>query len=112
MRARAKKILVGLAAVAALALGGAAIANATQGGSDEPAQNLTGATAERAGAAALEATGGGTIKAVEADSEQGAIYEVEVRKPDGTVVDVRLDSAFKLVGIDGDSEKAGDSNQE
>jgi hypothetical protein len=51
---------------------------------------VTGRQADRAILAALEATGGGTANAVERDSENGAFWEVEIRTPDGRVVDVRL----------------------
>jgi uncharacterized membrane protein YkoI len=102
MSSRLKKIGAGLAALAALALGGAALANATGGGDEEG--NLSGATARRAHAAALKATGGGEVTASERDGEKGATYEVEVRKPDGSTVDVRLDEHFAVVAIDGDSE--------
>jgi hypothetical protein len=49
---------------------------------------------------------------VERDSENGATYEVEVTKPDGSTVDVRLDGAFKVVVIEGDSEKADTDDNE
>jgi uncharacterized membrane protein YkoI len=91
-----------------LALGGAAVARAT-GIWDDGDSQLAGAQADRAKAAALEITGGGKANAVERDSEQGATYEVEVTRPDGKTVDVRLDENFKLVVVDGDSESQ-DSN--
>ena len=40
----------------------------------------------------------------DATSENGATYEVEVTKPDGTTVDVRLDEAYQVVVIEGDAE--------
>lgn len=106
LKTRLTKILAGLAALTALALGGAAIAGATRGGSDEPEQTLEGADVDRASAAALKATGGGTVNEVERDSEKGASYEVEVRKPDGSTVDVRLDASLEVVAIDSDSGRA------
>jgi uncharacterized membrane protein YkoI len=105
MRRRLILIAAGIAALAALALGGAAIANATQG--DDGAQ-LTGATLQRASAAALKATGGGNVNESEYDSENGATYELEVTKPNGSTVDVRLDSAYKVVAVEGDSEEQND----
>jgi hypothetical protein len=41
---------------------------------------------------------------VERDGEDGAIWEIEVRKPDGSIVDVRLDGNLSVVTIEGDSE--------
>jgi uncharacterized membrane protein YkoI len=100
------KILAAMAAVAVLALGGGAIARAT-GAFDDGDSRLKGPEADRARAAALRITGGGTANAVERDSEHGATYEVEVTRPDGSTVDVRLDQSFGLVVIDGDSENEG-----
>jgi hypothetical protein len=45
------------------------------------------------------------------DSENGATWEVEVTKSDGTTVDVRLDENYKLVVIEGDSENGGDQGE-
>jgi uncharacterized membrane protein YkoI len=107
MRRRVILIAAGIVAVAALALGGAAIANATMGDDGEA---LTGATLQRASAVALKATGGGRVTETEHDSEKGATYEVEVTKADGTQVDVRLDGSFKVVAVDGDHEEQNDSD--
>jgi len=63
--------------------------------------------ADAATKAALEATGGGTANSVETDSENGATYEVEVTKPDGATVDVRLDENYDVVVIEGDGEDSG-----
>ena len=62
------------------------------------------AHADRATAAALRLTHGGTANSVERDSENGATWEVEVTRTDGTTVDVRLDENFREVVIEGDSE--------
>jgi hypothetical protein len=78
---------------------------------DEGDTSLTGPPAERAKEAALVLTGGGTANAVERDGEDGATWEVEVTRKDGSTVDVRLDENFQLVVIEGDSE-AGDSNSD
>lgn len=107
MRRRVTLIAAGVAGVVALALGGAAIANATQGDDGEP---LSGATLQRASAAALKATGGGRVTETEHDSEDGAAYEVEVTKADGSQVDVRLDESFDVVTVEGDREEDPDSD--
>ena len=49
-----------------------------------------------------------TANSVERDSEDGATWEVEVTKPDGTTVDVRLDQGYAVVVIEGDTEDAGE----
>jgi hypothetical protein len=103
---RITKVLMGIAALAALALGGAALAGATGGGDN----SLGGDTASRAKAAALAATGSGKVTEMERDGEKGATYEVEVTKPDGSQVDVRLDERFGVVAIDSDEERGDDSD--
>jgi uncharacterized membrane protein YkoI len=100
---RTRKILIGTAAVAALAGGGAAVAGATGSGDESDARPSADAAA-KARQAALAHTGGGTANQIELDNEKGATYEVEVAKTDGSTVDVRLDDAFKVVAADSDSE--------
>ena len=101
-----KKTLAGIAALAALGLGGAALVQAS---GDEGEKSVTGAQADKAKTAALKVTKGGTVNAVERDSENGGTWEVEVTKPDGATVDVRLDGEFGLVVVDSDSESSDDS---
>ena len=67
--------------------GCAGVAIATGAGDTD--QPLTGSTLDRARAAALEFTGGGTVTETEA-GDDGAAYGVEVRLDDGRVVEVRL----------------------
>ena len=105
MNRRLVKILAGAAVVVAIALGGSAIARAT-GAFDDEGRQLRGPEAERAVAAALRATDGGTVNAVERDDENGATYEVEVTRTDGSTVDVRLDASFDVVVIEDDTETA------
>lgn len=89
--------------VAVVAVTGGTIALATNNDSEG---GVTGPEADRAIQAALEATGGGRANAVEADDEGAAAWEVEVTKPDGSTVDVRLDHHYRLVAIEGDEESA------
>ena len=100
-------IVAGVVALAAFALGGAAIAAATQG--DEGNQPVTGAAAERAETAALQEAGGGSVTELARDPEGARIYEVEVRKPDGSVVDIDLDRSFNVLAVDADSDEANES---
>ena len=99
---RRKHLIAGGVALA-LAAGGVGIAQAV-GGDDEDA-SVTGPQADGAKAAALRLTGGGTANSVERDGENGATWEVEVTRPDGSTVDVRLDAAFRHVVTEGDSEE-------
>jgi len=101
------KVLVG---AAALLLAGVAGTAAAVAGGDDGDGTVMGPEADRATAAALEITRGGTANAVERDSEDGATWEVEVTRPDGTTVDVRLDEHLRLVVVDGDSESSDDDD--
>ncbi len=86
----------GIAAAAALAVGGVGIAQAVGGGSESP---VTGPAAGQAKAAALDAAGGGTVLEMEHQDGDGAgVYEVEVRRTDGSTVEIHLDGQFKQVG--------------
>ena len=101
MSSRAIKLTVAGALVVVLALAGGAWAIA---GSGDDEGTATGPGADRAKAAALAHVGGGTANAVERDSEDGATWEVEVTKTDGSTVDVRLDATYNVVVVEGDSE--------
>lgn len=106
MRNRAVVAVAGAGVVLALAAGGVAVAT---GGDDGPAsRQYTPDQADAATRAALKATGGGTANSVETDGENGATYEVEVTRPDGATVDVRLDEHFQVVVIEGDRDAADD----
>jgi hypothetical protein len=97
-------IVAGIAVLAALVLGGVAIAGSSGVFDDDGDAQLTGPSADRAKAAALKITGGGEANAVERDSEDGATYEVEVTRPDGSQVDVQLDRDFNVVTSKTDTE--------
>ena len=124
-----KKVLIAVAALAALAVGGSAIAGAatsqstttTTGQSapsstalpafDGPAHGtpahedaekpVTGDAAAKAQAAAVKLVGSGTAGAVTTDLA-GTGYETTVTKSDGSTVEVHLDSSFNaLQGLGG-----------
>ena len=101
MRKRVVLTAAGLGLTAAVVAGGVAVAGNEAG--EEGSNDFSQAQADDATAAALEATGGGTANSVERDSENGATWEVEVTKPDGDTVDVRLDRGYGLVVVEGDS---------
>jgi hypothetical protein len=96
------------AAILAISAGGAGAALATgnggDGGKHGPNATVKGPAADQAIRAALGITGGGTANSVERDTENGATWEVEVTKPDGNTVDVRLDGSYQLVVVEGDSQ--------
>ncbi len=99
----------GLAVAAVLVGGGVAFAGQGAGGPGERgSHDYTEQQSRTAVGAALEATGGGTAHSVERDGEDGATWEVEVTRTDGTTVDVRLDESFGVVVIEGDGEPTVD----
>ena len=97
-----------LVAAAATAGGGIAAAG---GLDDENEQPLKGETYDRAAAAALAYTGGGTVTEAET-GDDGAAYDVEVRKADGSTVEVRLDSAFTAIGTEIDDDADGEGEDD
>jgi uncharacterized membrane protein YkoI len=128
MTDKLKGVLIAIAAVAALAVGGAAFAGAASGG-DEPAQRpaeaeltadpsdgaepgetsaseaaeqATGARAKQAAQAALDAVGGGTVLEVEHADDGASGFEVEIERADGTYVEVNLDESLKVVATGSD----------
>jgi hypothetical protein len=96
---------IGAGAVAVMALAGGGVAWATGAGDDD--KPLTGSARERAIAAALAHTKGGTVTETEA-GDDGAAYGVEVRLGSGRQVEVRLDTNFNVIG----QEQDGDSRSE
>jgi hypothetical protein len=105
MKKRTKAVIVGASALA-LAAGGAGVASATGGGDNS--HPITGKALEDASAAALKATGGGSVTETEIGDEE-SYYQVEVTKADGSQVDVQLDRGFNTVGqsADGESQDSG-----
>lgn len=94
----------GGALAVALIGGGTGVAIAT-GGEDRP---LTGSALEKATAAALQHTGGGTVIETEA-GEDGAAYGVEIRLDDGRVVEIDLDANFQVIGQESDDDGSADA---
>ena len=102
-----RKIPLIAAVILALAALSAGIAIAAGGGGEEP---LTGAALEKATAAALDYTGGGTVTETEV-GDDGAAYGVEIRLEDGTNVEVNLDENFKVIGQAADDDGANEENE-
>ncbi|MGH2689149.1 MAG: PepSY domain-containing protein [Actinomycetota bacterium] len=101
MDGKARKGIIAGAAVAAVALSGTGAVVA--GSADD--QPLTGSTLEKATDAALKHTGGGTV--TETEMDDGG-YEVEIRRDDGSQVEVNLDTDFNVTGEEADSDADGD----
>jgi hypothetical protein len=136
MKDKLKGAVITLAAIAALALGGTAIAGATGGGDDDKTDRPIGGQAldraktvaldhaggggdreaqppgpalTAASTAALRHTGGGRVTGTEVGDEEGD-YEVEVTRADGSQVDVHLDKGFNVINQadDGEQENGND----
>jgi len=111
MKDKLKGIFIAVAAVAALAIGGAAIAGAAGGDDDATDKPITGSALSKASAAALDHTGGGSVTETEAGDEEGA-YEIEVKLKDGSSADVHLDKNFKVLSQESDNDKGGEHESE
>ena len=91
-----------------VALGGAGIAYANGGDSEE---QLTGPDAQKAKSAAIAAVGGGTVTEVERDDGNGTgVFEVEVKREDGSQVEVHLDGDLNVVGQQADEDGPNDND--
>ncbi|HET7870689.1 MAG TPA: hypothetical protein VFM85_10290 [Actinomycetota bacterium] len=107
MDRRARWIGGGALALALIG-GGTGVAIAMGGGDDRP---LTGSALEKATAAALQHTGGGTVLETEA-GDGGAAYGVEIRLDDGRVVEVSLDANFEVIGQESDDDGSADAESD
>jgi uncharacterized membrane protein YkoI len=99
---RSKRAIIATTAAVVVALGAGGAVWATAANADP---SVEGADRDRVGNAAVQAVGGGTVLDVETSDDAGEAYEAEVRKTDGTEVDVVLDKDLKVIGqptADGD----------
>jgi uncharacterized membrane protein YkoI len=76
-------------------------------------EGLTGPDAQKAKSAAIAAVGSGTISEVERDDGDdgygtSGVYEVEVKRDDGTQVEVHLDGDYDVVGQEADEDGPND----
>jgi uncharacterized membrane protein YkoI len=102
------RTLVIAAAVATLLALGGGIAYANGGDSEE---QVTGPDAEKAKSAAIAAVGGGTVTEVERDDGYGTgVFEVEVKRDDGSQVEMHLDRDLNVVGQEADEDGPSDKD--
>jgi uncharacterized membrane protein YkoI len=76
-------------------------------------EGLTGPDTHKAKSAAIAAVGGGTISEVERDDGDNGygtsgVYKVEVKREDGTQVEVHLDGDYEVVGQQADDDGPND----
>jgi uncharacterized membrane protein YkoI len=107
MNKKLKLTLITGSVIAALAVGGVAIAGATGGDDDSSERAISGGALDLASQAALDHTGGGQVTDTEVGDEE-SYYEVEVTRDDGSQVDVQLDRNFDVVGSEGDNDRSED----
>ena len=106
-----KRIIISSAvAVAALGVGITGAVVAGQGGDDNE-QPIRGDALDKATAAALAHTGGGTVTETEVGDED-SLYEVEITLDDGRQVDVQLDENFEVVSSEVESPEPGDTEND
>ena len=95
---RRKRVLVpAIGTVAALAIGATA--------RSASANKVTGSERDRIAEAAIKIVGGGTAQDIEHGDDAGEAYEVEVRRADGTEVEVALDNNLKEVRTEVDDDR-------
>ena len=103
-----RTLVIAAAVAMLLALGGAGIAYANGGDSEE---QLTGPEAQKAKSAAIAAVGGGTVTEVERDDGNGTgAFEVEVTRDDGSQLEVHLDGELNVVGQQADEDGPNDND--
>ena len=95
--------IAGGAAIVA-AIGGVAVANTDDDGTEVP---ITGDALARASAVALDHTGEGRVSETE-QGDEDSYYEVEVTLDNGNQVDVQLDRDFNVVGSEADGKNDKD----
>ena len=114
MNGRLKRWIIAGAAVAALGVGGTAIAGVAGSGDnsgkdDGAGKPITGPALDKASRIAIDQVGGGKVTGTEFQDEEG-YYEVEVTGSDGNQVDVHLDSHFNVLNEHGDGGDSGGEN--
>lgn len=103
---RSKRAVIATAvAVVALGAGGATWASVANADSDI---DISSSDRDRVGSAAVQAVGGGTVIDVEA-GDDGAAYEAEVRRTDGSEVEVTLDKDLKVIAQEAGEDDVADA---
>ena len=105
---RKRTLVVAAVAAGALAIGAGAGIARTVGGTDE---HVTGAPAGWGADAAVKAAVGGlAVEVVYQDGDGAGVYDVEVRRPDGSQLEVHLNGQFEPVGTAADDDSGSESD--
>ena len=107
---RKTKWIAGGALVSTLIIAGVGTSIAQQAASQSD-QPLSGESYDKAVAAALEHTKGGTVTETET-GDSGATYAVEVLLQDGRQVEVNLDENYKVTGEEADDDGPEDDKDD
>ena len=106
-----RRATAAVAMLGALALGGAAIAGATDSrsaSSTKPQRDaLSGTTAAKVKAAALQKVPGATVLRTEAGGPYSTPYHAHVKTSDGTLKVVLVDKAFEATAVQADNGRRG-----
>jgi hypothetical protein len=105
-----RKAAAAVALLGAFALGGAALAGAaSKSGSAATPQrdSLTGATAAKVKAAALDKVPGATVLRTEAGGPYGTAYHAHIKTSDGTLKVVLVDKDFTATAVQADNGPRG-----
>jgi hypothetical protein len=104
-----RKAAAAVALLGAFALGGAAIAGAAGKSGSSTAQRdaLSGTTAAKVKAAALEKVPGATVLRTEAGGPYSTAYHAHVKTSDGTLKVVLVDKDFEATAVQADNGRRG-----
>ena len=105
-----RRIAMIVAAIAVLAAAGAGIAKAVGVGDDEQVTGPGGREGEGRGAEGGRGWQGPRGRGPGRDG--AGVYEVEVRRPDGSQVEVHLNAAFEPVGTQADDDTGSENEQD
>ena len=109
MKQKRTLLVAAIGALVLIAAAGAGIAKAVSGSDETVADPM----ASKAAAAAVKAAGGGKALEVELQDDDGAgVYEVEVRREDGSQIEVHLDGQFQSVGTEADDDTGSGSEED
>lgn len=98
------------ATLAVLGLGAGGFAYAVS--DDDAEEQVTGPAAERAKSAALDAVSG-TVTSVEREDGDGAgAFEVEVKRADGSQVEIAIDNRYRVLGTAPDEDTGSESDDD
>ena len=101
-----RKLIAGVVVALAVVGAGTGVVLASAGDDDKP---LTGTDLDRATEAALSHVGEGQVIETEV-GDDGAAFGVEIRKDDGSVVEVNLDANFEVIGSEADDDSPGEAD--